>query len=228
MCCVDHGLQPFILRKALQVDGIASAWMQSTMFSDKARTYQDIQGIVPEDTPEPTPEPTIAPDTLFFNLAIGSSGNAVQQLQERLVALGYTLTPSGTYDEPTRLAVTAFQNAIGVPPTGEASASMQRYIYSKAAPGPNVRFYNATQSFSELTVGDTGDAVSRLQQQLFSLNLLKREDVQDSVGTYNEATRQAVMNAQTAMGYPSPDGVAGIEFQSFIFSRYASKLKQKR
>jgi len=211
----------------LEVDGVASAWMQSTLFSDSARSYQDIQGIQPTPSAEVTPEPTPEGDTLYFNLAAGSSGNAVQQLQTRLQSLGYAVTPTGQYDEATRLAVSDFQTAIGVPATGEASASMQRYVYSYAAPGPDVRFYNVPQSFNELQPGDTGDAVSRLQQQLFSLNLLKRQDVQGSVGTYNEATRQAVVAAQTAMGYPSPDGIAGIEFQSFLYSRYSGKIKQK-
>ena len=166
--------------------GVASAWMQSTLFSDSARSYQDIQGIQPTPSAEVTPEPTPEGDTLYFNLAAGSSGNAVQQLQTRLQSLGYAVTPTGQYDEATRLAVSDFQTAIGVPATGEASASMQRYVYSYAAPGPDVRFYNVPQSFNELQPGDTGDAVSRLQQQLFSLNLLKRQDVQGSVGTAPE------------------------------------------
>ena len=38
---------------------------------------------------------------------------------------------------------------------------------------------------------------------------------------------QAVIAAQRAMGYQSPDGVAGVEFQSFLFSKYSKKIKQK-
>ena len=210
----------------LEVDGLASAWMQSMLYSEGARTYQEIQGIQPAPSAEPTPEPTEVADTLYFNLSVGSTGNAVERLQTRLQSLGYTVTPSGEYDDVTREAVAAFQTAIGVPATGEASGSLQRYVYSKAAPGPSVRFYNVPQTLTELSVGSTGEAVSRLQQQLFSLNLLKRQDVQGSIGTYNEATRQAVVDAQTAMGYDSPDGIAGVEFQSFIYSRYARKIKQ--
>ena len=210
----------------LEVDGLASAWMQSMLYADNARSYQDIQGIQPAGTPEPTPEPTEAADNLYFNLTIGSSGNAVQRLQRRLQELGYDVTPSGAYDQATSEAVAAFQTAICVPATGDATAALQRYVYSKAAPGPDVRFYNVPQTFTELTLGATGNAVSRLQQQLFSLNLLRRQDVQGSTGTFNEATRQAVIDAQTAMGYDSPDGVAGVEFQSFLFSRYSGKIKQ--
>ena len=210
----------------MDVDGLASAWLQATLFSDTALSYEQALGMQPVASAEPTPEPTPAGDTLYFNLAMGATGNAVQELQNRLIQLGYSLTATQTYDEATRQAVLAFQSAIGVTPTGEASASLQRYIYSKAAPGPGVRFYNIPQTFQPLSPGSTGDAVARLQQQLFSLGLLKREDVQSSIGTYNEATRQAVIAAQRAMGYNSPDGVAGVEFQSFLFSRYAGKIRQ--
>ncbi|MBR0367055.1 MAG: peptidoglycan-binding protein [Clostridia bacterium] len=211
----------------MDVDGLASAWLQATLFSNTALTYAQTQGLQPIASAEPTPEPTPQGDALYFNLALGATGNAVRDLQNRLIKLGYSLTATKTYDEATRQAVLAFQSAIGVTPTGEASASLQRYIYSKAAPGPTVRFYNVPQAFQPLSLGSTGDAVSRLQQQLFSLNLIKREDIQSSIGTYNEATRQAVISAQKAMGYQSPDGVAGVEFQSFLFSKYSKKIKQK-
>ena len=217
----------------LDVDGLASSWLQATLYSENALSYAQTQ--VDSATGRlvtPTPAPTEAPqeehgDTLYFNLALGATGNAVLDLQNRLVELGYTLTATGAYDEATRQAVMAFQTAIGVSATGEASATLQRYIKSKAAPGPNVRFYKIPQSFVTLSLGDTGDAVSKLQQQLFSLNLLEQADIQDSIGTFNEATRNAVVAAQEAMGYKSTDGVAGVEFQSFVFSRYSRKIRSQ-
>ena len=48
------------------------------------------------------------------------------------------------------------------------------------------------------------------------------------MGIYNDATRQAVVDAQTAMGYEDPDGVAGVEFQSFLYSKYSGKIKVKK
>ena len=36
----------------------------------------------------------------------------------------------------------------------------------------------------------------------------------------------ASASAQLRMGYDTADGVAGIEFQSFLFSRYGDYLKQ--
>ena len=208
----------------LDVDGLASAWMQAVLFSNAAMTYQEVMGIAPAATVAPETTPT--GDTLFFTLSMGATGNAVAELQSRLIALGYPLTLTQVYDEATRQAVAAFQTAICVTVTGDASGSLQRYIRSKAAPGPNVRFYNLPQSFTALNPGDSGEGVQRLQRQLISLKLLKATDIQDSIGTYNEATWLAVVDAQLAMGYDSADGVAGVEFQSFLFSKYASKIKQ--
>ena len=212
-------------------DGVASAWLQSVLFSDDALTYAQTQMAAGEDELLPEEEPTdegefgdIA-DTLYFNLSAGSTGNAVIELQNRLVELGYMDSPSTVYDEDTQRAVAYFQRAIGVTPDGEASASLQRYIYSKAAPGPSVRFYSKTQTFTALAPGDSGNGVSRLQKRLWELGFLEREDVEDSIGTYNEATRQAVADAQLKMGYRSADGLAGIEFQSFLYSKYGDMLK---
>ena len=238
----------------LEEDGLATAWLQSVLFSSRALTYDQTQMLsdgfggqgagettvpveeqdfaVQEAQPEATPEPeeTPEPDTdmLFFNLTPGSTGSAVMSLQNRLVELGYLEMPSTLYDEATRDAVTAFQNAIGVEPTGEASASLQRYIYSKAAPDASVRFEATGDSYASLQLGTTGDAVTNLQRRLWQLGFLDKADVQDSIGAFNDATRQAVIDAQLKMGYGSADGVAGVEFQSFLFSKYGNMLKEKK
>ncbi|MBQ8962989.1 MAG: peptidoglycan-binding protein [Clostridia bacterium] len=238
----------------LEEDGLATAWLQSVLFSSRALTYDQTQMLSegfgdqgvgettvpveeqdfatqepqPEATPEPEPTPVPETDMLFFNLTLGSTGSAVMSLQNRLVELGYLEMPSTLYDEATRDAVTAFQNAIGVEPTGEASASLQRYIYSKAAPDASVRFEATGDSYASLQLGTTGDAVTNLQRRLWQLGFLDKADVQDSIGTFNDATRQAVIDAQLKMGYGSADGVAGVEFQSFLFSKYGNMLKEKK
>ena len=230
----------------MEPDGIATAYLQAVLFSDLALTYeqtqQGVEGFdmlqqaeseVPEvATPEPsaTPEPTPTPppraqEVIYFNLAQGATGNAVLSLQERLTALKYMNGASGVYDEDTVAAVCEFQAALCIPQTGEASASLQRYLYSKAAPGPSVRFHSQEYDFQSLQQGDEGDAVEQLQKRLYDLGLLKRDDVEGSVGVFNEGTRLAVIDAQLKMGYPSADGVASPEFQSFLYSKYGTKLK---
>ena len=236
----------------LEQDGLATAWLQSVLFSNQALTYEQTQRLaegfggqaeveaqseadqgfgendMPTEEPAEAEEPANDSDTLFFNLTPGSTGSAVTSLQNRLVELGYLEMPSTLYDDATRDAVIAFQNAIGVEPTGEASASMQRYIYSKAAPDASVRFQTTGDTYATLQWGATGDAVTALQRRLWQLGFLKKEDVKDSIGTFNDATRQAVVDAQLKMEYGSADGVAGPEFQSFLFSRYGEKLKTKK
>ena len=241
----------------LEQDGLATAWLQSVLFSNHALTYDQTQMLEQgfgaaqqapeaaseadvaegtslaetapevEETPKPEESPAQA-DTLFFNLTPGSTGSAVMSLQNRLVELGYLEMPSTLYDEATRDAVIAFQNAIGVEPTGDASASLQRYIYSKAAPDASVRFESVGLFINALQQGDTGDGVTALQRRLWELGFLDKEDVRDSIGTFNAATRQAVIDAQLKMGYGSADGVAGVEFQSFVFSKYGDLLKGRK
>lgn len=226
----------------MEPDGLATVWLQTVLFSDQALTYEQTQQGVegfPGETPdeaEPTgtpeaPQATPAPDgadTLYFNLVVGSTGTAVTALQNRLVELGYLQMGSGVFDEATREAVTAFQAAIGVAQTGEASASMQRYIYSKAAPSASVQFETTGDSYIPLRLGDSNDEVTNLQRRLWELGFLSKKDVETSVGTYNDATRLAVTSAQLKMGYGSADGAAGVEFQSFIFSKYGDMIREKK
>jgi len=243
----------------LEQDGIATAWLQSVLFSNQALTYQQTQmGLdgftllsraqdeAGDEAVEPAEEVPVGEETgeeagdeaevpvqndagaLFFNLTPGSTGSAVTSLQNRLVELGYLEMPSTYYDEETRDAVIAFQNAIGVPATGEASASMQRYIYSKAAPSASVRFEATGDAYTSLQQGDSGDEVTALQRRLWELGFLDRNDVKDSIGTFDAATRQAVIDAQLKMGYGSADGTAGIEFQNFLFSKYGDMLKSRK
>ncbi len=232
----------------MEPDGLASVWLQTVLFSDDALTYEQTQqgagtfDETAEDAEDDTIQqsddaqaavqaagesPTDA-DTLYFNLVMGSTGTAVTALQNRLMDLGYLDSASGVFDEATRDAIIAFQGSIGVQPTGEASASMQRYVYSKAAPDASVAFEATGESYTPLRSGDSGDEVTNLQKRLWELGFLDKKDVQDSIGQYNDATRMAVTSAQLKMGYTSADGAAGVEFQSFLFSKYGELIKEKK
>lgn len=212
----------------LTADGVATARVQSSLYSPTAISYQDVlNGITAQQvaTPEPTaaaPKDVELPQTLQLN----ASGEAVERLQGRLIALGYAASTSGVYDEETASAVREFQAAVGVAQTGEADSELQLYLYSNAAPQNGVRMYNSTQDYALLKEGDAGEAVTRLQQRLWQLGYLLTENVQDSIGTYHDRTSQAVASAQTAMGYEEPDGVASAEFQCFLFSQYGDYIKR--
>jgi hypothetical protein len=61
----------------------------------------------------------LIPTTGFKSLYLGSKDKNVLPLQKRLVALGYlNATPNGYYGNATKKAVTAFQKANNIKPTG--------------------------------------------------------------------------------------------------------------
>lgn len=226
-------VQMFQRYNGLEETGTATAQVQARLFSPTAISYQDVlNGITvnntpqPSATPQPSPSPTPVPASATETLQLGATGEGVESIQKRLNELGYACPESGTYDEDTMAAMRTFQAAVGVSQTGEATAEMRVYIASKAAPANGIRMYTSTQDYVTLREGDTGDAVTRLQQRLWQLGYLLTENVEDSVGTFHSETCAAVMSAQAAMGYAQPDGVAGPEFQCFLFSDYADYIKK--
>ena len=133
----------------------------------------------PINTPEPSVEPAPTPVTpvdgvadsllqayLFsdeFRIArgdirIGDESEAVRRVQVRLAHLGYsTDSPDGIYGGGTARSVRIFQYYNGLELTGIADTATQALLFSKRARLPD----NAM-----LTVGSSGDAVSRLQKRL--------------------------------------------------------------
>jgi len=89
----------------------------------------------PEPTAEPTPavptpEPTAEPK--YEKLEIASKGDAVKQLQQKLIDLGYLEgTADGRYGEMTAKAVKAAQADFGMEITGTADKAFQKRLYSE-------------------------------------------------------------------------------------------------
>jgi len=224
----------------LEETGIATGSVQALLYSAEALSYADAAAGVtpnaaqPTDTPAPTPtvEPsdelvTPEPDIYEYpTLKLNDAGDRVTALQARLNDLGYACTENGLYDDETRQAVAAFQAAVGVAQTGEATDSMVKYLMTRAAPASKYKMFNATQNFTLLKQGDAGEEVANLQWQLWTLGYMTTEDVEATVGTFDENTQNAVISVQYAMGYESPDGIAGPELQCFIFSDYNKFIKK--
>ena len=215
----------------LNADGRANAETLSRLYSVEAITYEEGREKLERILAETTPIPDAGEDSgILYNLHYGSVGNAVQRLQQRLNRLGYLSRSNinSNYDEATEQAVRSYQKAIGVPQTGEATASFQQYLYCDAAPNKNYRLHSSIHEYKPLNAGSTGDEVTALQKRLVECGVMKSSDAADSEGVYDEATRQAVALAQKRMGYSVYDGDAGIEFQAFLYSRYGTYLKSKR
>lgn len=82
--------------------------------------------------PTPTPEPT--PVVNYELLEISSKGQAVINLQAKLIELGYlTGTADGAYGAMTQEAVKAAQADFGMEQTGTATNEFQQKLYSTTA-----------------------------------------------------------------------------------------------
>lgn len=118
----------------------------------------------PTPKPPPTPRPTPGPRTLkslgptrtptepplshftqadfdaYAELSVGSSGEAVTALKERLYELGYfkTNTFNAKYTENTAQTVQAFQQMNGLPADGVADPQTQALLFSSYARGKPV------------------------------------------------------------------------------------------
>lgn len=72
----------------------------------------------------------------YLPLKKGSKGDAVVELQTRLLELGfYSSKVDGSYGNGTATAVKAFEKYNGLNPTGEATVELQEFLYSDAAKG---------------------------------------------------------------------------------------------
>ncbi|MBQ8506370.1 MAG: peptidoglycan-binding protein [Clostridia bacterium] len=204
----------------LEESGIASAYVQAVLYSSFALNINGETTAIP--AVQAAQEDTSAASG---PLGAGSSGDAVLRLQERLTALGYVTSVTGTYDNLTGRAVSAFQAAVGVEATGTASESLQAFLFSSGAPNSANPLYSKTQKHETLSLEAKGDDVKDLQQRLRKLGYVTKSQLSGSNGTYNQATADAVSAVQAALGYEAPDGVASPELLCYIFSDAGDGLK---
>ena len=129
---------------------------------------------------------------LTCELKYGSRLPAVNVLQERLRTLGYYAGElTGVYDRNTRQAVTDFQNASGLPATGNADANTRALMNGESAPAA-AAYYEVCA----LKYGERRPAVVNLQVRLIQLGYY----VGDASGAYDRKTLDAVKEFQTASG----------------------------
>ena len=202
---------------ALNIDGVTIA---AAAPAEETEAEEEPAEEIPEEgSEEPAEEePTTETPVALAALSIGDTGDDVVRLQTRLAELGYTVSQNGSYDGVTQRAVAAFQTSIGREPDGSASTDLLLFLYSTAATRSGTKYFNSTQSFRKLTLDDSGDDVTYLQRRLYELGYLKTEDVRSNIGTFNEATQQAIIALQSAIGYAVADGIVSPELQCYLFS----------
>ena len=113
---------------------------------------------------------------------MGQSGDAVSRVQRRLWQLGYLAeAPDGSMGAGTTRALGIFQYYNGMNPTGSADMKTLEKLFSADVRRPD----NAM-----LTVGSSGEAVSRLQKRLRILGF----GAINVDGSYGESTKAGVEN----------------------------------
>ncbi len=158
-------------------------------------------------------------------LSTGMTGEKVKTLQRRLQALGYfDGTIGGNYLTKTTNAVKAFQAAIGMEQTGEATSALQEIMFSSFAPQKGEYANTLAVSYQTLQFGAKGESVGEMQLRLINLGYLDSTKIK--YGTFDENTQNAIIEVQTVLGFTNPDGVASRELQAYLASDAAEKISR--
>ena len=226
---VRSGLIRTIPRGAeISVTGVSGSWaaVDYGKFSGYVKTDYIVLKKVKKTkvTPTPTPVPTLSPEedaASYQVLQKGSSGDQVEALQSALIELGYLNgTPDGKFGAGTEKAVIAFQKKNDYPATGVVDANLQAFLYSgkpKNAKGTAVKINTLSPvNLVTMKIGNTGANVKKLQERLNELGYVVTPS-----GTFDGATKVAVLNFQKKNGLAKKDGVAYAETQVAIYSENA-------
>ena len=188
----------------VNVTGVATASFQRRLYASNAPVYE---GDEEEDTAEDE----------YIMLSPGDSGSEVKRLQKRLKELGYFDGDlGGNYQTKTTDAVKKFQQAVGVNPTGIATASLQKKLFSSTAPfyeGEGEPDVQPEENYIKLQKGNKGSRVTKLQERLKELGYFTTR----ITGTYGSKTIQAVKAFEARYG-KEQTGIATIALQKELFS----------
>lgn len=203
----------------LDETGVASVELQELLFSDSAPLSPAKAAEAQEDA--------AAAEVVITPLMTGDSGDNVAALQTRLSELGYYAGAlDGKFGAGTQKAVEKFQKAVGVSQNGEASADLINLLDSDVAPASGADYGATEGKYAPLAPGDASDSVIELQRRLWELGYLVKEDIANSIGTYEDATAASVNAVMKAAGFKLRDGRASAEFQAFLFSKAAEGVKK--
>lgn len=197
----------FQLRNGLTADGIAGPKTYKKLYSADA---------IPAQNATVTTPPTVSPLYPERNLYNGCSGEDVKDVQQRLKDLGYLDDKvDGKYGPNTELAMRSFQIKNGLTANGMGTEATYKVLFSvEAIPANGISAGGgaAPETYTNLQMGSTGNAVIRLQQMLSTLKYTVSIN-----GTYDEATYAAVIAFQKRNGL-TPDGIAGNLTQTKLYS----------
>ncbi len=165
--------------------------------------------IAPNTTPAPTP----------MLIKLGTAGDDVKKMQERLKQLGYyTGTVDGQFGLGTQDAVIRFQTQHGLTADGIVGEGTAKQLYADTAqvfiPTPT-----PTAASTLLKKGDRGDAVKKMQQRLKELGFLEG----NVDGDFGGGTEEAVRLFQRQHGL-DVDGIAAQKTFAVLYSDSAMRV----
>ncbi len=138
-------------------------------------------------------------------ISMGTSGDDVLKLQNRLKELGYlTSTPDGKYGKDTVNAVKAFQQKTGLIADGHVGPATSTAIFSKEAQA------------NAVVLGDNGTSVVNVQKQLISLKYMSGK----ADGYFGSGTEKAVKEFQKNNKLTA-DGKVGAMTMNVLLSKNA-------
>ncbi len=205
-------LTAFQEANGLTADGVAGKATYAALYSENVLANGATP--TPVATEAPAPEAEESSTETWPKLKKDSAGDAVAQLQEALIQLGYMSGKAdGNYGDKTVSAVKAFQKANGLTEDGTAGEETQKLLYSgnakkasaaaKATATPKPMATPKPES-SVLKTGAKGTEVKELQNKLIQLGYLTGK----ADGVYGAKTAEAVAAFQKESKLTA-DGVAG-------------------
>lgn len=224
----EKALKAFQKKHGLKVDGIAGASTYALLFSydaldanataTPAPVVETLPPVVVTQSPAVTTYAPITKDNVV-TVKMGTSGESVARLQQRLTALGYYKAAVDSVCKQVDVnAIKAFQKKNGLKVDGVAGYDTQVKLYSlTAVSAVGVISGGTVDTFTTLRMGSKGDSVKQLQARLTELGYF--DGKQD--GIYGSATSNAVIAFQR-MNNLTRDGVAGKGTQSLLYSATAA------
>ncbi|GLB28817.1 hypothetical protein LAD12857_07400 [Lacrimispora amygdalina] len=184
------GLVKFQSANGLTADGMAGSSTLSKLYAS-----------------DPTPEKPL--------LQLGSTGDAVIELQKKLILLGYSCGENGAdgiFGDDTYRAVRQFQQNNGLSVDGKVGSN----TWAKLDTAP----HNDQTETPLLVLGSKGTAVIKLQKRLLELDY--DCGVTGADGSFGHATENAVIKFQKNNGL-TPDGKVGTKTWNKLNSSNAVK-----
>ena len=196
----------------LTADGICGSKTIAVLFSDSA--------IYNGNAPEETPPADVNITKDVATIEIGSIGNEVLSLQQRLFELGYYISRlDGVYLDDDMEAVKLFQEVNGLTVDGKAGYETLKLLYSNNAQAAPADAKAEETAYATLRYGDSGAGVTQMQERLIELGYLDG----GADGKFGLQTKAAVLSFQRENGLVR-DGIAGNNTLAALYADTATAL----